>query len=210
VIPDRPLRTVPDPLQGAQPGMPLEDPPAVAEVDSNNSDGDVRRTPTRRWYRRRIGFVAIVLLIAVVGLAAVDVVLRSRVSGEAAINHARSQAVATAKTEVPAVLSYSYRDLSSYPATAESRTTGTFKTALTTLINTAVLPAAMKKHIVTSTTITATSVVHTTSHTVVLLMFIDQQTTSTSLKTPQLEGSRVRVVMSRVGTRWLISQFQPV
>jgi Mce-associated membrane protein len=162
------------------------------------------------WIRTPAALALIVLAVLVIAAGVVDLMIGPSKTTQGTFTKERTAAVITAKAAVPAVLSYDYRKIAGYPAAAESRTTGEFKTSLTKLINTAVLPAAQTKHIVTSTVITATSVVQASSHTVVLLIFIDQQTTSTTLKSPQVQGSRVRVVMQRVGTRWLIAQFQPV
>ena len=43
-----------------------------------------------------------------------------------------------------------------------------------------------------------------------VLVFIDQTTTSGAAQTPQLNGTRVQVVMTEVGHDWLIANLTPV
>jgi Mce-associated membrane protein len=162
------------------------------------------------WYLRRQGQLAVLGLLLLLGVAVTDAILRQRADTARELNNARAAAVSSAKQSVPAVLSYDYHDLAGYPERAQSKTTGDFKQALTTLISSAVVPAAAQKQIVTSTKVVAASVVQARAGSVVLLLFIDQRTTSTAHKAEQIEGSRVRVTMKKVGHPWLISQFQPV
>lgn len=72
------------------------------------------------------------------------------------------------------------------------------------------LPAAKAQQIVTKTEVAASSMVSAQDAKVVLLMFINRTTTSTSLAQPKLEGSRIRVTMQHSGETWLISQPDPV
>lgn len=46
--------------------------------------------------------------------------------------------------------------------------------------------------------------------TVTLLLFLNQNTTSTKYEGPRLDGSRIRVTMTKVDENWLISDLVPV
>jgi Mce-associated membrane protein len=189
---------------------PVETESAETESTVPEPAGDAGAATRTRWYRKAKVRLAIALLALAIGVGAVDMVLSLQVDRAAATDQARTAAAQVAQNSMPVVLSYNYTAMAGYPAAAEGRTTGEFRKALANLINTAVLPAATSQQIVTKTTAVATSVVQADPDTVVLLMFINQQTSSKTLTTPQIEGSRIRVTTQRVGGTWLISQFEPV
>jgi Mce-associated membrane protein len=183
---------------------------AVDTVDDAETEADETEPAKRPWFRRRLGVLALVAAVVLVAIASVDVVLYLRSDDATATADARTAATNAAQQDVPAVLSYGYAALNDYPAVAKSKTTGDFQAALGALIEQSVVPAAKDQQIVTKSEVAASSVVSAATDKVVLLMFINQTTTSKSLTQPKLEGSRVRVTMQQVNGSWLISQLDPV
>jgi Mce-associated membrane protein len=68
-----------------------------------------------------------------------------------------------------------------------------------------VRPSAEQYKAVVKAQVVAISVVRSTPDRVVLLLFVNQTTTSTRLDGPKVDLNRVRVTMSKAGDRWLIS-----
>ncbi len=53
--------------------------------------------------------------------------------------------------------------------------------------------------------VVSSSVVRASENRVVLLLFVDQTTTSTRLEGPKVDLNRVRMTLSRTGGQWLVS-----
>jgi Mce-associated membrane protein len=123
---------------------------------------------------------------------------------------ARTAAAAAAVAEVPQVLSYSYKTLTADVAAAKADTTGQFASDYAALASSYVDTQVPKGQIVTVAKVTGSSVVHATSSTVVVLLFVDQTTTGTSLTAPKLNTSTVEATMQHVGSRWLVSDLTVV
>ncbi len=54
--------------------------------------------------------------------------------------------------------------------------------------------------------VAASSVVRAAENQVVVLLFVDQTTTSTRLEGPKVDLNRVRLTMTRVDGDWLVSE----
>lgn len=120
-------------------------------------------------------------------------------------------AITSAAQQIPQILSYGYKTIDTDIARAGNDLTGQFKSDYTKLLTDTVKPAAVSGKITTKATGVGTSVINATGKdTVSLLVFIDQQTTSGNGKTPQINGTRVQVVMKKVGRVWKISNLTPV
>ncbi len=149
-------------------------------------------------------------LLTVLGvLAAVAVVvfgLHDR-SAEAS-DSSRTAAVAAARTAAQDVLSYDYRSLDKDIAQARAETTGMFRTQYDDTAKQLLSQAAAVKAIVQASVGTA-GVVSAGSDHVVVLLFIDQasvkQLAGSATPTTRIDQSRVRMTMTRVHGRWLVS-----
>lgn len=132
------------------------------------------------------------------------------VRADDAVATAAREAQDAARDAVPAMLSYDYESIdSTFPAAAQSLT-GAFRDEFTSLGTTVIIPAAQKDSIVTSAQVVESSVVTADTDSVTLLMFLNQNTTSATQNAPRLDGSRVRVTLSDVDGRWLVSDLKPV
>jgi len=143
-------------------------------------------------------------LVLVAGVAAAGV-LFYRVRQAEGATSAGTAATAAARSHAQKVLSYDYRTLDKSFAAAESSLTGDFKTEYTRTTDTVVRPSAEQYKVVVKAEVVSTSVVRATSDRVVVLMYVDQTTTSTRLDGPKLDLNRVRMTLVKDGGKWLVS-----
>jgi Mce-associated membrane protein len=117
-------------------------------------------------------------------------------------------AVAAAKSEVHSILSYDYRSISTDIARAKLDTTGVFAHQYASTASQLLSEAQQVKAIVQAT-VGSSGVVSSAPNQVVVLLFVDQasvrQTSGKTTPTTRIDQSRVRVTMSRVNGKWLVS-----
>jgi Mce-associated membrane protein len=152
----------------------------------------------------RVWTALVVLLAAGVGYLWVE---KSRTD---ALDRARLDALAAARSGVVPLLSYTGSSIEADLATSRRLLTGDFRDEYTTLVQRVVAPAARRDGIVTRAEVAAASVVSAERRRVVTLLFVTQTTQSKALKEQRLDGSRLRVTLSEVDGRWLISDLAPV
>ena len=205
---------VPEMAADVAPEAEPDQTPEVAADTAPVNDPAPRRVRAAKHSRRRTRTLAVVawcvvgLLVA--GLVAVNVLLRMSNSDTASTDRAGSAAISAATTRIPVILSYSYKTLDSDIATALSNVTGSFKNDYQSLLQSAVAPVATQKQITTKATVVGTGLVVSHKNSAIVLVFVNQSTTSTASKTPQLDGSRIRVGLTKVHGQWLVSSLSPV
>lgn len=149
-------------------------------------------------------------LLTVIGLlAAVAVVVLGLHDRTAqASESAQSEAVAAAREAAQDVLSYDYRSLDKDTARARAQTTGRFRAQYDDTAKQLLAQAKQVKAIVQASIGTA-GVVSASGDEVVVLLFVDQasvkQLTGAKTPTTRIDQSRVRMTMSRVHGKWLVS-----
>lgn len=136
--------------------------------------------------------------------------LEHDVSDHRAVAAAVREARDSAQTRVPKVLSYDFHTVDAEFSTTPQNLTGKFRDDFGKLGASVIIPAAHRDSIVTKATVVGTAVVSSGKDEVTLLMFLNQETTSTKYQGPRLDGSRVRVTMARASGTWLISDITPV
>lgn len=199
-----------------KPGVMTVDRPSPTPRSTRSAEqpSEASVEPTRRprlpWTRHAKNRLSVILTAVIVLLAVTDGVLWWQARDVATTDEAGTAATAAAREAVPTVLSYSYATLDDYPAKATAETTGRFKSELSALITSRVVPAATQKQIVTRTTVQATSTVRAEPDSVVLLLFVNQTTRTKDSASPRIEGARLRVTMQHVDDSWLISELKPV
>ncbi|KXT57261.1 hypothetical protein Y710_09150 [Gordonia sp. QH-12] len=160
--------------------------------------------------RARRLVVGVLAAVTVVGAGALGYVWWAA-SSAAADADAGQSALASARRDVPELLSYDYRTIDqAFPKSAKKLLTGKFLTEYTELGASVVQPAAKRDAIVTKADVVEASVVAAEEDSVTVLLFVNQTTTSKDLEGPRLDGSRVRVHMTKDGDSWKISEFVPV
>ena len=138
------------------------------------------------------------------GGGTVDAVAEAR-----AVQHARTAAVAAARTAARDLLSYDYRTMDRDIARAKSETTGLFAGQYASASDRLAQQAKQARAIVQASP-SAPGVVSASRDQVVVLLFVDQasvkQTPGQRQPTTRIDQSRVRMTMTLVRGRWLVSQ----
>jgi len=187
-LPPPPSRTMPERPQPAEP------------------DSGPARAP--RWPLVVAGVLALVLLVAA-GTAAVLVYRLQNADPNNppdGLASTRSDALAAARAHAQAILSYDHRTLDADFARAEKVLTGTFKGEYGRTTDTVVRPSAEQYKVVVQAEVTAASVVRASENRVVVLLFVDQTTTSTRLEGPKVDLNRVRMTLVENDGNWLVSE----
>lgn len=151
-----------------------------------------------------VWFVVIALLAAVAG------VLWWQDRGYDETEAARAEATAVVKQHLGAILSYRTASVEKDLAAAQRHLTGRFEEDFGQLARTVVAPASKQDGVTTEAKVVASSVVSASSTDVVALVYVSHTTKSKTLSEPKVTPSRLRVTLTRVGDRWLISELTPL
>jgi len=153
--------------------------------------------------------VAAVLGVLLLAGAAASGVLAYRVQQDEAADTARGNASAAARSHAQKILSYDHRTLDADFAAAEKALTGSFKEQYAKTTDTVVRPSAQEYDVVVAAEVVASSVVRASADRVVVLLYVDQTTTSTRLEGPKVDLNRVRMTLTKDGSgdgNWLVSK----
>lgn len=166
---------------------------------------DRRLSPGRS---RQVATAAVTVLVValMVGLAVVGWTRAQ----DAGTETAREAGLRAAVELTPTLLTYDYRTLTEDSARAEAATTGEFAGQYQELIRTSIAPNAARLQLVTKAEVRDSSLVSVEPDQVVALLFLSQVTTSRDLTAPRLDSSGVRVTMTGVDGRWLVSKLDRV
>ncbi|GGT71684.1 MULTISPECIES: hypothetical protein [Streptomyces] len=163
---------------------------------------------------RRPGTLGAVLAALVVLAVAATATLGLRYREADRTAAARTAALAEARKAAPAILSYDYRHLDRDFAAARAHLTGPFLDEYGKTTSTVVAPTARTYHGVVKATVAkpptgdaapAASVVSASPEKVVVLLFMNQVTTSTQVATPRLDLNRVRMTLVHTPQGWKVS-----
>ncbi|HET6355856.1 MAG TPA: hypothetical protein VFG16_16825 [Streptomyces sp.] len=163
--------------------------------------------------RRRRGRFCAVLAVLVAALLAAVAVLGWEYADGRRTEGARAQALAAARQAAPVVLSYDYRRLDKDFAAARGHLTGSFRDEYGRTTARVVAPTAAKYHGVVKATVVkppgggvpAASVVSASPDRAVVLLFVNQVTTSTQVTGPRVDLNRVRMTLARTSAGWKVS-----
>jgi len=183
---------------------PADPPRRTAVLDRAEPPGDETDRPVRAVTHRDPLTVVAVLVTVVLALAAGLLAVRAR--GEDRVERARSEALAAAEAHAVDLLSYDYRHLDRDFARAEKDLTGSFADDYAKTTHAVVRPTAEQVKAVVQADVAASSVVRAEPNRVVVLVFVNQTTTSTRLDGPKVDLNRVRLTLDRVGGEWLVSR----
>lgn len=178
------------------------------ETQSESRVGIVRRSARVVW--GRLG--AILLAVALVASAGVAAWLYfgqyrpDQETNDAAAN----VALDAAKNGTVALLSYSPESLDKDFAAAKSHLTGDFLSYYTQFTQQIVTPAAKQKSVKTSAAVVRAAVSELHPDSAVVLVFINQNTTSKENPDGSFAASAVKVGLKKINDSWLISSFDPV
>lgn len=126
---------------------------------------------------------------------------------DAAVAH---QAVEAASNGTGALLSYSPGSLDRDFAAAKAHLTGDFLSYYNQFTEQIVAPAAKQKGVRTTARVVKAALAELHRDRAVVLVFVNQTSTSVTQPEERVTASSVQVTLSRVNGSWLISKFDPV
>ncbi|MFC9789373.1 h domain protein [Rhodococcus sp. NPDC127528] len=129
---------------------------------------------------------------------------------DVATEQARVDAVQAAGDQAKAMLSYDYNKVDEQLAAAADGLTGSFKDDYTKLVQETIAPGAKEKKLTVQVTVQAGAPVSATPDDAVVLLYLNQITTSSDAPEAATTGSRVRMEMHKDGDRWLTARLTPV
>jgi Mce-associated membrane protein len=118
--------------------------------------------------------------------------------------------VSAASDGTVAMLSYSPESLDKDFAAAKSHLTGDFLSYYNKFTEQIVAPAAKEKSLKTTAHVMGAAVSELHPDSAVVLVFVDQSTTSKDKPDPSMAASSVLVSLTRVNSHWLITKFDPI
>jgi Mce-associated membrane protein len=117
--------------------------------------------------------------------------------------------VSAASSGTVAMLSYSSDTLDQDFASAKSHLGGDFLSYYDNFTQTIIAPAAKQKSLKTTARVVTAAVSELRGNSAVVLLFVNQTTTSRENPKPSVATSSVLVNMTRVDGKWLITKFSP-
>jgi Mce-associated membrane protein len=185
----------------------------VTEAGNEDNASDPRDSvvqQTLRGARARIGVILLAAaLVASAGVASWLFFFQYRPDREIDAGAAKVALDAASKGSV-ALLTYSPDSLDKDFATAKSHLTGDFLSYYTQFTQQIVTPAAKQKSVKTSAAVVREAVSELHPDSAVVLVFINQNTTSKENPDGAFASSTVKVGMKKIDGTWLISSFDPV
>lgn len=165
---------------------------------------------SRRGKRSRIGVIGVaVALILSAALATWLYVFQYR--PEQQTDAAAAQVALDAATSgTVALLSYSPETLEQDFAAAKTHLTGEFLDYYTQFTETIVTPAAKQKEVKTSASVAQSALAEMHPESAVALIFVNQTTVSKENPDGAYAASSVKVGLTKIDGKWLISSFDPV
>jgi Mce-associated membrane protein len=162
--------------------------------------------------RRRVKVVPVVLVLLLVASGALAVWLylvqyRPDEQTDAAV---AQSAINAARDGNVALLSYKPDTLNQDFAAAKSHLTGDFLTYYDQFTRQIVTPAAKEKALTTTAQVVGAAASELHPNSAVVLLFVNQATTSKDRPDPAMASSSVLVSLTKVHGAWLITKFQPV
>ena len=179
-----------------------------AKPQPETRDGIVRRSA--RVVVGRLGAIVLAFaLLASAGVAAWVYFEKYR-PDQQTNDAAATVALDAAKNGTVAMLSYSPESLDKDFATAKSHLTGDFLSYYTQFTERVVTPAAKQKAVKTSASVVRAAVSELHPDSAVVLVFINQNTSSKENPDGAFAASAVKVGLKKINDAWLISAFDPV
>jgi Mce-associated membrane protein len=183
---------------------------AATETDapSVKHDGVVRRSA--RVMAGRIGAILLAAALVASAGAAAWVYFKQYRPDRETNDAAATVVLDAAKTGTVSLLSYSPESLDKDFATAKSHLTGDFLSYYTQFTQQVVTPAAKQKSVKTSAAVVRAAVAEMHPDSAMVLVFINQNTTSKENPDGAFAASAVKVGLNKINGAWLISSFDPV
>lgn len=168
---------------------------------------DVASTEDRRGtFVRILGFWLLPSIALLLALGAAYFKYQQGTAGDA--DRARVETVQVATEATVAMLSYTPETAAEKLKAARDRLTGTFRDSYISLTDDVVIPGAQQKRISATARVSGAASVSADENRAIVIVFVDQ-TTTVGNDAPSDTDSVVQVSLDKVGSRWLISGFEP-
>jgi Mce-associated membrane protein len=184
--------------------------PASEEAERNSP------AKTRRWrprvspVLRRILYVLVALALLTSGGVATWLYFKQYRPDQQTDNSVKQSVAGSASDGTTALLSYSSETLEQDFANARSHLAGDFLTYYNDFTQQIVAPTARQRSLKTTAHVTGAAVSELRPDSAVVLLFVDQTTTTKDSPKPSVAISTVLVHISRINDKWLITKFNPV
>jgi len=185
--------------------------PAAQDTVDETPKAPDETAPPSRWGLKRllVPIVLAVFLLSSAGLATWAYLTQFRPDRQTDAAVAAATIKAASDGSI-ALLSYSPDSLDKDFAAAKTHLTGDFLDYYTQFAHDIVTPAAQQKAVKTSATVVRSAVSDLNPDSAVVLLFLNQTTTSKENPAGSFTASSVKVGLTKVNGAWLISAFDPV
>jgi Mce-associated membrane protein len=186
---------------------------AADEADEARQDDDTTLGLGDKVARRRrvkVAPLVLVLLLLLSGALATWLYVVQYQPDEQTDTAAAQTAINAARDGTVALLSYKPDTLNQDFAAAKSHLTGDFLNYYDQFTKEIVTPAAKEKALTTTAQVVGAAATELQPNSAVVLLFVNQATTSKERPDPAMASSSVLVSLTKVHGTWLITKFQPV
>ena len=180
----------------------------VAQQDDDTALGLGDKVARRR--RVKVAPLVLVLLLLLSGALATWLYVVQYRPDEQTDTAAAQTAINAARDGTVALLSYKPDTLNQDFAAAKSHLTGDFLNYYDQFTKEIVTPAAKEKALTTTAQVVGAAATELQPNSAVVLLFVNQATTSKERPDPAMASSSVLVSLTKVHGTWLITKFQPV
>ena len=182
------------------------------DADDDSAEETARSGRGERRARREVRFVPIILiaLLLISGGTATWLYFTQYRPDKQTDAGVASAVISAASDGTVAMLSYSPESLDKDFAAAKSHLSGDFLSYYNQFTEQIVAPAAKQKSLKTSARVLGAAVSELHPDSAVVLVLVDQSTTSKDNPDPTMTASSVLVRLTRVNGAWLITKFDPV
>lgn len=199
--------SVDDVASGNDANEELQDAPRTGDREVSAHSADHKSGPRRISWPRLVAFGVLPAVVLLLGVGASF--LKWRVSSMRDADTARIESAEAARSSTIAMLSYRPDTVDQQLGAARNLLTGTFSDSYDALVHDVVIPGAKQRQISAVATVPAVASVSANSNRAVTLVFVNQ-TVIVGNSAPTNTASTVRVTLEKVGSRWLVSAFDPV
>jgi Mce-associated membrane protein len=186
-------------------GVEIDKVTAAADETQQDDEGKLAR-----WRRLKPGPVALVLALLLSGGLAAWLYFEQFRPDQQTDDAATRAAVDAARDGTVALLSYKPDTLNRDFAAAKSHLTGGFLNYYDQFTKQVVTPAATQKAVTTTAQVVGAAASEMHPDLAVVLVFVNQVTTSKDRPDPAMASSSVLVSMTKVHGVWLITKFDPI
>jgi Mce-associated membrane protein len=183
------------------------------EADEAQQDDDTTLglgDKVARGRRVKVAPLILVLLLLLSGALATWLYVVQYRPDEQTDTAAAQTAINAARDGTVALLSYKPDTLNQDFAAAKSHLTGDFLNYYDQFTKEIVTPAAKEKALTTTAQVVGAAATELQPNSAVVLLFVNQATTSKERPDPAMASSSVLVSLTKVHGTWLITKFQPV